>query len=164
MLLLMHLSNLVSRFPQARLVIAGDGRERAALERQVAERGLTGSVEFLGWVVPERIPALINSATVVAVPSRWREPFPIVAVQAAQMGRPVVSTRVGGMPELVVDRETGLLVEKDDVTGMAEALAWLIENPDVAARMGLEASRRAREVFGWGQCVDAYDRLYRQIS
>ena len=91
------------------MVIAGNGTDRAQLERQAAELGLREVVDFIGWVAPDKVPELINSATIVLMPSRW-EGLPSVALQASMMARPVLATSVGGLPEVVVHGETGLLV------------------------------------------------------
>jgi glycogen synthase len=155
-------ASIVERFPQARLIIAGDGPSRMDLQRQATELGLAQAVEFIGWVAPLKVPALLNTATVVVMPSR-REGLPLVALEAALMARPVVATRVGGLPEVVMDRETGLLVEERDSESLAEALLFLLEHPEVAAQMGSAARRRVREVFSFEQCVNAYDALYQKL-
>jgi glycogen(starch) synthase len=153
---------IVHLFPRARLLIAGDGAARNELERQAARQGISHAVEFIGWVAPERVPALINGATIVVMPSR-EDSLPLVALEAARMARPVVATRVGGLPEIVVHQESGLLVDKDDSTGLAHAIAFLIDNPDAAVRMGKAARRRAETVFSWEKHVNAYDALYKQL-
>jgi glycogen(starch) synthase len=91
-------ASLRDRFPRARLVIGGDRPARPPLERQAAGLRLTHSVDFIGWVAPDKVPELMNTATVVIMPSRW-EGLPNVALQAAVMARPVVATRVGGLPK-----------------------------------------------------------------
>jgi len=163
-LALSALAMLVALHPQVEMVIAGDGPARPELERQAAALGLAERVSFVGWVVPERVPALLNTATVVVMPSRWEEAFGLVALEAALMARPVVATRVGGLPEVVAHGQTGLLVEKDDPQALAEAIAWLLAHPDQAAEMGQAARRRALEIFSWERCVDAYDALYRKVA
>jgi len=162
-LALAALASLTDRLPQARLTVAGDGPARAGLERQVAGLGLAHRVDFAGWVAPEQVPALINACTVVVMPSR-REPFGLVALQAAQMARPIVATRVGGLPEVVVDGKTGLLVDADDIAALAEGIAHLLGHPREATRMGRAARRRARARFGLEQMVDAYDTLYQALT
>lgn len=154
---------LVDRFPQARLCIAGDGPARPALEQQAAELGVTDVVQFPGWIVPEEVPELINSATIIIMPSRWREAFGLVALQAAQMARPVVATRVGGLPEVVAHGQTGLLVENENVPALTEAIAFLLVNPEVAAEMGRAGRRRAQALFSWERHIDAYDDLYEKL-
>jgi len=157
------LASIVERFPQVRLILAGDGTVRQALERQIAELGLVDHVEFRGWIAPDEVPALMNEATIVVLPSRW-EGLPSVALQAAMMARPIVATRVGGIPEVVVHRETGLLVEPEDVSALAAAIAFLLMSPEIAVEMGSTGRRRVQEVFGWDKCVGEYEDLYRQLA
>jgi glycosyltransferase involved in cell wall biosynthesis len=157
-------ARLVDRFPAARLVVAGDGDARPELERQGVELRLAGRVDFPGWVDPADVPDLINASTMIIMPSRCDESFGLVALQAAQMARPVVATRVGGLPEVVVHPETGLLVDKEDPRALAEAIASLLSDPPAAGRMGEATRRRAQEVFSWEGHVDAYDALYRRLA
>jgi glycogen(starch) synthase len=158
-------ASLAGRFPQARLVIAGDGPARSALEQQAADLGISEVVRFTGWVMPEKVPSLINEATLVIIPSRWSEEgLPGVAIQAAQMARPIVAAQVGALSEAVVYQRTGLLVEREDSQALAEAIAYLLDHPGIAAEMGQAARRRAHEVFGFQRHVDAYDALYRRLA
>lgn len=156
-------AGIVVRYPKARLIVAGDGPARPELEQRAASLGILNAVEFTGWVAPSKVFDLINTATIVIVPSRWHEPFGLVALEAAQMARPVVATSVGGLPEVVVHQETGLLVEKDDVAQLIEAIAFLLDNPEVATRIGQAARVRSQEVFNLERFVDAYDALYRKL-
>ena len=151
------------QFPEARFTIAGDGELRNDLEKQAAQLGLNGRITFTGWVSPDKIPALINTSTVVVVPSRYREPFALVALQAAQMARPVVATNIGGLCESVSDQQTGLLFENENVTALTEAIAYLLKHADVAVEMGGKARLRALEIFGLDAHVGAYDALYTKL-
>ncbi len=157
-------ASVLKPFPQARLVIAGDGPARSDLEGQVAALGLESTIEFTGWISPEKVPQLMNQSTVVVMPSRYREPFGLVALEAAQMARPVVATRVGGLPEVVVHQETGLICEKEDSAALAEAIAFLQDHPDTAVLMGEMGRRRALELFSLEKFVDNYDRLYSRLT
>jgi glycogen(starch) synthase len=154
--------SIIMRFPRARLIIAGNGPARTELEKQAAKEKISHAVEFIGWVAPEGVPALINDATMVLMPSR-QDSFPLVALEAAGMARPVVATRVGGLPEIVLHKQTGLLVDKEDREGLAQAVFFLIDNPDAAVQMGNAARRRVETAFSWERHVDAYDALYRQL-
>jgi glycogen synthase len=152
-------AELSPRLPRARLTMAGDGPLREALAQQAADLGIADRVDFTGWVAPERIPELMNSATVFLMPSRWREAFGLVTLEAMQMARPVVATRVGGTPELVVDGETGALVPRDDHAAMASATVALLEQPALAKRLGDAGRRRAATKFSFEASYQAFERL-----
>jgi glycogen(starch) synthase len=162
-LALSALPAVLDRFPEVRLTIAGDGPERAALERGASELKLTGFVDFIGWVSPDKVPELINTATIVLMPSRW-EGFGLVALEAGLLARPVIATRVGGLPEVIADGETGILMESENSRALADAIMLLLADPEKAARIGQAARRRAQELFSWERCVAAYDTLYRRLT
>jgi glycosyltransferase involved in cell wall biosynthesis len=147
------------RFPQLRLMIAGDGPARLSLEKQAAALGIAGSVDFVGWVPPEKVAELINLATIVVMPSH-REGLPTVALEAALMARPVVGTQVGGFPEVVLHQKTGWLVPPGDENALAEALLLLLNEPRIAVELGEAARIRARKVFSFERYIDAYENLY----
>lgn len=149
--------------PEARLVIAGDGPQRAALETSAQHLGIAARVDFRGWVHPDATAALIDAATIVVMPSR-REPLGLVALEAALRGRPVVAARVGGLPEVVDDGVTGLLVPAGDVSALTAALARLLREPAVAAGMGRVARAYTLRRYSWQQHVDAYHALYLQLA
>jgi glycogen(starch) synthase len=155
-------ASIRERFPRARLLVAGDGSARTDLERQAADLGLSGVVKFLGWIPPETVPSLLNMATVVLMPSR-HEGLPLVALQAARAGRPIVAARVGGLPEVVRHQQTGLLVDAEDSRALAEAVGCLLDHPEMASQMGRAAHHLAQDVFGWHRCVAAYDEHYRRL-
>lgn len=156
-------SRLLPQFPHLRVTVVGDGTERSELERLAALLLPTGAVSFLGWVEPERMPSVINHATLVMVPSLWDEPFGLIALQAAQMARPVVATRVGGLAEIIVDGRTGYLVDRGDDAMMAAAAARLLEDSDRAKQFGLDARVRAAERFGLSACLESYENIYSEL-
>jgi glycogen(starch) synthase len=157
------LASLRQRFPNIRMVIAGDGPERQQLERQVGELDLEKIVEFKGWVEASKVFKLLNSASLVLIPSR-HEGLPQVAIQAAMMARPIVSTRVSGLPEVIQHQETGLLIEKEDIHGLTESISFLLQHHDASTQMGQAARTRAMEIFDWEKCVANYERLYTKLA
>jgi glycogen synthase len=152
------------RVPAARLVVSGDGPARTALSREAAQLGLTDAVEFTGWVRPEDVPSLLNRATLVLVPSRWQEAFGLVALEAAQMARPVVATAVGGLPEVVLDGRTGAIVPPESPAAIAEAVCTLLGDPVRARTLGRAARARAARAFGFASYVRAHERLYARLT
>jgi glycogen(starch) synthase len=157
------LSEIRATIPDARLVIAGDGPEKPALEQLAAALGLDGVVDFLGWCAPDSIPALIDGATVVVIPSRDEESFGLVALQAAQRSRPVVASRLGGLPEVVVHQETGLLFEEGNLTELTQKVLYLLRHPQVAFQMGRASRTRAEQKFSIEAAANAYHNLYQQL-
>jgi glycosyltransferase involved in cell wall biosynthesis len=157
-------ASLLPRFPALRLTIVGDGPARSDLEAQAQQLRIGHAARFAGWVAPEEIPAVINTATAVVVPSRWQEPFGLVALQAGQMARPALVTRVGGLPEIIVDGETGWVVEPADSAALADAMCAVLENPAEATRRGTAARERASQHFSGTRMVDDYERLFAQVT
>jgi glycosyltransferase involved in cell wall biosynthesis len=80
------------------------------------------------------------------------------------MARPVVASCVGGLGEVVLDGETGILVEPGDSHAIAKAVIWLLENPKAAVKMGQNGYYRARIQFNWDRCVNNFENLYRQVK
>jgi len=156
-------ANSCARLPQAELVIAGDGPCRSPLMDLAQRLGVGERVRFTGWVDPSDRLALIDSASAVVVPSR-REPFGLVALEAALRGRPVVARAVGGLMEVIRDGETGVLVSDDEVATLGAALRRLLDDPTLAARMGKRALAHGRRQFSWRAHLDAYESTYRRLS
>lgn len=149
--------------PTARLVIAGDGPERQALEQLARELGVAGAVRFVGWVGPEHRDRLLEEASLLLMAS-LSEGFGLAALEAARMGRPVVATRVGGLPEVVEDGVSGLLVPPGDAAALAEAALRLLNDEPLCRRYGVAAESRARERFGLDRQVGAYSSLYARLA
>lgn len=143
----------VARVPGLRGVVAGEGRERERLERQIASGG--AAVELLG----ERgdVEELMRGARVICLPSE-AEALPMSVLEAMAAGRAVVATPVGGVPDAVVDGETGELVAPGDPQALAAAL---VRVRDDAARMGAAGRRRAEEHFTLEQMVEGYEQALR---
>ena len=155
-------ARILARYPDARLLMVGDGEDRTELVAQVNDLALTDYVDFLGPVSHEGVYRLLNQCTVQLIPSRY-ETFGLVALEAAQMGRPVVASRVTGLDEVVVHGETGLLVEADDPDQLAEAALLLLDDPDMGRRLGEQGRLRAEREFNFDRFINAYDSLYQQL-
>jgi len=154
---------LVKRYPHLRLIIAGDGLLREELQDLADSLGLEEQVEFIGWVPQEDVREVLNEATLLVLPSR-REGLPMAALEAAHMARPIITTDVGGNPEIVLHQQTGLIVRVGDVLGLVEAIANLLDHPQLAQEMGYAARQHAQEVFNLENTADAYNRIYHKLS
>ncbi len=140
--------------PEARLDMYGTGPE---------ER-IAAGVRFHGRLAQGELEMRLGSAWVQAVPSVWEEPFGIVAAEAAMRGTAVVASRTGGLREIVVDGETGLLAAPGDAGELAGALGRVVSDRALAERMGAAGRRRAMEHFGHELYVDRWCAFYREIA
>jgi glycosyltransferase involved in cell wall biosynthesis len=161
--LLRAFASMRGRLPRARLVLAGRGLEEDALTALADELGIAEAVDFLGWVARDKIEAVLDRAAVVAVPSRM-EGFGLTALEAALRARPVVASRVDGLPEVVEDGVTGVLVPPDDPDALAAELVALIEDPDRAERIGRAARERAQLHFGEERYLRDHEALYLRLG
>lgn len=141
------------------LVVCGDGWDLDACRRLASRLGIAAKVEFRGWTSREDTLAAIAASRVLAVPSRWPEPFGIVGLEAMALGRPVVATRGGGIPEWLDDEETGLLVPPGDVRALAGALTRVLDDHELAQRLGAEGRSRAAR-FSADSHLAALESIY----
>ena len=161
-LLLRAFGALLQRCPESRLVVVGDGELELYLNRLTRFLGFPDRVSFAGWRTGADLVELYQDAQVVVIPSFY-EPFGIVALEAMACGRPVIASRVGGLQEIVTDGVEGCLFEVGDYLGLASRLARLILDPELSARMGAAARRRAA-AFSWSGVAGDTLRLYRELA
>ncbi len=121
---------------------------------------LGGHVVLHGRVANSKICSHYSRAGIFVFPSLWHEPFGIPVIEAMAAGLPVIATRGGALPEVVVDGETGILVERGDGQGLAAAIGTLLENPALRARMGAAGRRRVQQLFTWDRSVARLQSLY----
>lgn len=145
---------------EVRWILVGDGELRGELEGHCRRLGLESRVCFTGW--REDIPDLLALGDLFVLPSLG-EHFGRVLIEAMAMAKAVVATDTGGVPEIVVPGETGLLVPPGDAKAMAEAVLTLLEDPDRAGQMGRAGRRRAQAEFSLSRHVEAVEALYSHV-
>lgn len=153
-------SQLRERHPDSMLLLAGDGPMRIDMERLAAELQLGNSIRFLGH--REDVPDLLLAADCLLLTSR-SEGVPQAVTQAMGSGLPVVATAVGGVPELISDGETGILVPPESVEQTTEALLRLADDRTLAAALARAGQRYAQEHYSLTAMLDATEALYRQL-
>lgn len=142
--------------------LCGDG-ELENCEAVVREAGLSESVKFLGWVRGADKDRLLKTASVYVLPS-YREGLPMSVLEAMAAGLPVVSTRIGGIPEAIRDGVEGYLIDAGDVSALEDRLSRLISSPDHANSMGIAAHRRVKAEFSSEVIVPRLEALYVDIQ
>jgi phosphatidylinositol alpha-1,6-mannosyltransferase len=133
---------VIARVPHARLLLAGDGPDRAAIVERCRRLRLEGSVSLLGAVPHDDVPGLLAALDVVALPARagW---LPPALLEAMAAGRPVVACAAGAVPDALTDEETGLLTRPGDAFGLASAVGRLLLDREHARALGLRAQQAA---------------------
>lgn len=153
-MLLRACRRLVDRGVSFQTVVIGDGPSRPELEATRASLGLDGHVTFVGAQDQRAVAEWWRRATVGALTSRT-EGMPVSLMEAAACGVPVVATRVGGVAELVADHVTGFVIESDDEIAATDALARLLQDRALRARMGAAARQRAETLVSVTRQVDS---------
>ncbi len=149
--------------PRAQLVLAGDGEQRPALERQVETLGLDDdAVRFLGAIPRHEMVDWYRRADIFCLPSIY-EGFPLAILEAMAAGLPIVTTTASGMPEAIVDGESGILVGLEDVGALGQALGRLLADDDRRHRMGEAARRRVKDHFTIERIGAQYLALWQRL-
>lgn len=142
-------------------IVIGDGREKDNLVKYVEAENLTEFILFLGY--RKDIPALLKVTDILAIPSIAQEAFPRVAIEAMAMKVPVVCTDFGGLPEAVVDGETGIVVPTKDVVALSKAIIKLINNSEIRKQMGEAGRKRVEANFSIEQNVRKTEKVYLDV-
>jgi len=156
----MTLARAFARLPQhgkLKLLVVGDGSERARLEQFAAESGLKAAIIFAGARLD--VPRLLGAMNVFAL-SSLSEGMPITVLEAMAARLPVVATNVGALPELIEEGLTGFLVEPRQAEAMAERLARLYDNQQLAKQFGDAARQRVEYDFSLDMMLRRYAELY----
>jgi glycosyltransferase involved in cell wall biosynthesis len=155
-------AKLVPKHPGVQVVIAGDGFERPALEKLARDLGIAERTVFLGWVANSDLPVYFRSCAVSVIPS-LEEGFGIPAAEAMGCAVPVIASDAGGLPEVVDDGRTGLVVPKGDADALAHALGTLLADPDRRRSMGELGRARALERFDWDCTARRFEAVYSSV-
>jgi len=173
--LVMHISNFrpvkrvgdvvrifhrLQREVPARLILVGDGPDRAEASFEAESLGIQDRVVFLGK--QDSVAELLACADLFLLPSS-SESFGLVALEAMAAGVPVIASEVGGVPEVVIQGETGFLAPVGDILSMAEAGIAVLRNPELWSEISLNARQRAVEHFGVDRVVPQYEQFYRRV-
>ena len=142
------------------LVIGGEGSHRDRYKRQVEEAGLSDHVTWTGLMNDVYAEGVFVAADIACQMSRWEEAFGFVIAEAMAHSRPVIGTRVGGIPEVIEDKVTGLLVGRGDQAGMADAILRLAGDPALREQFGKAGRERAERMFDLKKNIEPLVKLY----
>lgn len=150
-------SKISPEFPDAFLVIVGDGEEKENLERLVKSKGLEEKIVFCGRV--ENGAEYLKAFDIFSLTSRT-EAFPYVILEAGQAGLPILASSVGGIPEMIKTMQNGILVRAGNTKDISGGMKYLLENPDKAAAFGANAKKEIAEEFGLQKMISRTVEIY----
>jgi glycogen synthase len=160
-LVLAAVKDLVEQGRLVELLIIGDGPEHNSLEQLAADSVLSGHVQFAGRLGPSDLEAALNRASVLVVPSLAGEVFGLVAAENMRRALPIVASDLGAFAEVLGD--TGLTFRTGDVADLTSALTRLLDDPELASRLGEAAYRRSLTSFDLGRMVESHATVYRKV-
>ena len=163
--LLQSIPKVVQKFEDVKFVISGKGfKKNEEKLRKLAEKlKIKESVMFLGYVPDEKLPDLYAASDIFVLPALY-ENFPFAILEAQSTGLPVISTKVGGIPEFLTNNKNGLLVDPSDPEQLAQKIMALLQDPELAEELGRCGRNLVEEKFAWPLITSRVVDLYRKIS
>lgn len=161
-LLLESFAQVHRHFPQTLLRIAGDGPERRSLADLAEKLGVGEAIEWLGQIPNARVADFYKIIDIVVIPSR-RESFGVTAVEGSACARPVIASRVGGLPEVIAEGETGLLFSPENISELVERMERLIKDFDLRNKLGRQGREQVLKRYDWQKNVTQMELVYQRL-
>lgn len=161
--LLQAMSRVIEKFPDAKLNIAGKGPMEEIIRSMISQLNLEKSVSMVGFIEKEKVYEFIRSHHMMVMPSVGEEGFGVAALEAGACARPVIASRVGGVPEVVIDGTTGLLVPPGNVGELANSIIKLADNISLCHQLGQNGYYHVKENFQWEKSLDMMSELYERL-
>jgi glycosyltransferase involved in cell wall biosynthesis len=159
--LLRAAEQLAASHPSLRLLYVGDGPERAALEMEAARLSLRNRIVFAG--LRNDMERMYAAMDIFVLPSTCPEAFGMVIIEAMAMGKPVIATATGGIPEIVKDRINGILVKPGDTAGIAGAISLLTDDAELFTRIAAEGRSTVARYFSREVFADAFEKVIKEV-
>lgn len=152
-------ASVVTQYPNSSLVIIGDGQDKASLNMLIREKCLESSVFLAGYI--DNAAEYLKAFSIFVLPS-IKEGLPYVILEAGSASLPVVATTVGGIPEIVEDMHSGVLVQPKNVRELSHAISFMIEHPDERRKYGMALRDRVVNRFSFDRMIDSIETIYKQ--
>jgi len=143
------------------VVLIGDGPDRRRLEKQIAALGIENSVRLTGFLAGPKLDHALHDVGTIVIPTTMEETAGLAAMEQMVRGRPVIASAIGGLSELV--RDAGLTYSPGDPHSLADAMRQILDEPDLAASLGVAGRLRILQSFSYGGMIDAHAQVYRQV-
>jgi len=158
--LLKAFQQLLTQKSDVKLLIVGDGPERQALEKFVSKQSLEAEVKFLGY--RKDITDILSIIDLFVLPSFW-EGLPLAILEAMALGKPVVATRVGGIPEIIDHLQDGFLVPPKNTTELSQAMLTVLNQPDLAQKLGSQAQQKIFDQYNIDRMIPKIEAVYSEL-
>ena len=160
---ILKLLEAFSRLYNRKLYIAGDGPEKNEIERIIKEKNLQNNIKLLGFLKQEEVKKYISEASFVVIPSIWYENCPYSILETQAIGKPVIGANIAGIPELVKDKENGLIYDYDNVDELEKSMKLLFENEKLANEYGENAKKYAKNNYDKEIYYKKINNIYEKI-
>lgn len=160
---ILKLVEAFSRLDNRKLYIAGDGPEKNEIERIIKEKNLQNNIKLLGFLKQEEVKKYISEASFVVIPSIWYENCPYSILETQAIGKPVIGANIAGIPELVKDKENGLIYDYDNVDELEKSMKLLFENEKLANEYGENAKKYAKNNYDKEIYYKKINNIYEKI-
>lgn len=149
-------------FPQTLLRIAGEGPQRGPLENLAEKLGVSEQIEWLGQIPNADVAGFYQKVDIVVIPSR-EESFGVTAVEGSACARPIIASRIGGLTEVILEGETGLLFSSESISELGEAMEQLIKDPTLRDRLGRQGRENVLRNYDWQRNVTQMELVYKRV-
>lgn len=157
---ILNLIEAFSKIDVGTLYIAGDGPEKAKIENTIKEKKLDKRIKLLGMLEKEEMKLYISNAKFVVVPSIWYENCPFSIIESLTMGKPVIGSNIGGIPELVQNGENGFTYEYSNIIELAKKMKELFTNEEIVKKLGENAKINAKKAYAKDTYYDKIIKIY----
>lgn len=161
-ILIKAFANLLIEFPFLNLHIVGDGNYKSFSHKICKELGAENNIIFYGWKEKNEIQKIMSRCDLCLLPSRI-ESFGLTIVEAMAGGIPVISTKAGAIPEIIDDRETGILVPPEDIRALINAISFALKNTGEMQRMAKSARKKVKQLFSWDLTAKKHIEIYKSV-
>lgn len=163
---ILNLLNALKNIDSGNLLIAGDGPERENIEQYIKENNLENRVQLLGHLNQDEIRRYIQESKFVVVPSIWYENCPYSILETMEIGKPIIGSRIGGIPELIKENENGFLYNYYDIDALSKYMKELFENKDLSTKQSQKSRKLFEEKYNeriyYNKILDTYENLIKE--
>ena len=147
-----------------RLRLVGEGPQELELKALTKQLGISGRIDFVGRVDSSQVPSELEKLDIYVALSRLdSESFGVAIIEAGAAGRPVVVSNAGGLPEVVLDGRTGIVVPKENPQAAADAISKLVLDRELRIQMGEAGKQHVVDTYDWSSCVTTMTNLYQRV-